>query len=88
MTFEKGPGHKNLGFTVVGGCDSMKGDIGIFVKTIYPEGQAHGKLLEGDEVLSINAKSTKGLTHSQVISLFKNVKVGLIVLRVMRKNKK
>ena len=73
---------------MVGGSDSVKGDIGIFVKTIYPEGQAFGRLVEGDEVLSINGNLTKGLTHSQVISLFKSVKVGSVVLRVSRKNKR
>ena len=47
VTFEKGPGKKSLGFTVVGGKDSPKGSIGIYVKSIFPNGQALGMLKEG-----------------------------------------
>ncbi|XP_066247023.1 uncharacterized protein [Euwallacea similis] len=85
VTFCKGPGKKSLGFSVVGGKDSPKGPIGIYVKTVFKEGQAaeSGVLHEGDELLSINGKSFQGLSHLEAVALFKSIKCGEVLIEVV-----
>jgi len=88
VEFEKGPGKRGLGFSVVGGIDSPKGSMGIFVKTVFPVGQASdlGSLKEGDEILSVNGMSLQGMSHSEAISIFKNIKQGFVILHVARRD--
>ncbi|XP_034475967.1 uncharacterized protein LOC117782957 [Drosophila innubila] len=87
ITFFKGSGMKSLGFSIVGGRDSPKGNMGIFVKTVFPSGQAadDGTLQAGDEIVEINGHSVQGMSHAETIGLFKNVREGTIVLRILRR---
>ncbi|XP_058120088.1 serine-rich adhesin for platelets-like [Anopheles ziemanni] len=89
VAFEKGPGKKSLGFTIVGGRDSPRGALGIFIKSILPSGQAaeDGRLRAGDEVLAVNGQVCHDLTHLEAVKLFKSIKTGEIVLQLCRRNK-
>lgn len=87
VSFEKGPDKKQLGFTIVGGADSPRGALGIFIKSIMPNGQAieSGQLRAGDEILAINGHVCHDLTHLEAVKMFKSVKCGEIVLNLCRR---
>ncbi|EAT43932.1 AAEL004673-PA [Aedes aegypti] len=87
VTFYKGAGMKSLGFSIVGGRDSPKGSMGIYVKTVFPSGQAalDGTLMAGDEIISINDVTVHGMSHAETIGLFKNIKEGPVVLKLARR---
>ncbi|XP_054278138.1 ligand of Numb protein X 2-like isoform X2 [Macrosteles quadrilineatus] len=85
--YEKGPGKKSLGFTIVGGKDSPRGPLGIFIKSVLENGQAaeDGRLREGDEVLAVNGHVCHDLTHADAVALFKSIRAGPVALHVCRR---
>lgn len=87
IAFEKGPGRKSLGFTIVGGRDSPRGALGIFIKTILAGGQAadDGRLLAGDEILAVNGEVCHDLSHREAVVLFKSIRSGTICMQVCRR---
>ncbi|XP_014488848.1 PREDICTED: uncharacterized protein LOC106752017 [Dinoponera quadriceps] len=87
VALEKGA-QKKLGFSIVGGVDSNKGRMGIFVKDIMPDGQAaeEGTMRVGDEILAINGSSLNGLTHAKALQMFKSAKAGNMILRIARRD--
>ena len=87
VVFEKGPGKKSLGFTIVGGSDSPRGALGIFVKRILENGQAadSGNVFEGDEILAINGTICHDMAHQEAVKMFKSIRTGKIVLNISRR---
>ena len=87
VALEKGPGKKSLGFTIVGGADSPRGALGIFIKSIMPNGQAieNGQLRAGDEILAVNGQVCHDLTHQDAVRMFKSIRCGEIVLNICRR---
>ena len=40
----------------------------------------------GDEVLAVNGLALQGMSHSEAISVFKNIRSGRVVLHVARRD--
>ncbi|KAK3732220.1 hypothetical protein QZH41_015309, partial [Actinostola sp. cb2023] len=80
----KGVAGKGLGFTIVGGKGSPKGDLPIYVKNVLPGGAAaaDGRLKRGYEILSVNGINLDNGSHSQALEIFKNLHRGIVTLRV------
>lgn len=80
MELNRGP--KGFGFSIRGGqeFDSMP----LFVLRIAEDGPAalDGRLKVGDQLMEINGRSTRGMTHSSAIQIIKQYSnVRLLVRR-------
>lgn len=71
-----------LGFTIVGGRGSAKGDIPIYIKKIHTDGAAaaDGRLQPGDEIVEVNGISMAGKSHDEALKIFKGAKKGFLTI--------
>lgn len=67
----------SFGFSVIGLAIELKGDLGIYVQNIAPDGIAaqDGRLQEGDQILAINGQFLDGdISHGKAISILQNAR--------------
>ncbi|XP_029646392.1 tyrosine-protein phosphatase non-receptor type 13 isoform X2 [Octopus sinensis] len=78
IVVNKGACGKGLRFSIVGGKDTPRGKMGIYVRRILPDGliAEDGRLREGDEILELNGESLKGLSHHDAIAKFRQLGKG------------
>ncbi|XP_071035063.1 membrane-associated guanylate kinase, WW and PDZ domain-containing protein 1 isoform X4 [Parasteatoda tepidariorum] len=76
-------GTRGFGFSIRGGKEFQ--NMPLFVLRIAENGPAHqdGKLMVGDQIIEINGKNTKNMTHAEAIELIRqgNNSVRLLVRR-------
>ena len=72
ITLSRGS-NETLGFSVVGGVDSPRGDSPIYIKGIAPKGAAadDGRLKSRDQILRVNGISVDGMRQNEVVQLIK-----------------
>ena len=80
------PDGKSLGFSVVGLKSEHKGELGIYVQEIQPEGIAglDGQMREGDQILAIDGQVLDcNISHQQAIAILQQARgqVALVVAR-------
>lgn len=70
---------RGLGFTIVGGDDSV--DEFLQIKSVVPNGPAwlDGQLQTGDVIVYVNDICVLGYTHNQIVHLFQSISVGSTV---------
>ncbi|VDK45943.1 unnamed protein product [Anisakis simplex] len=78
--------NHSLGFSIVGGVDSPRGPMGVFVKTLFANGLAahSGLIKKGDEIVNVNDIELYGKTQSQVLNIFKSVSKMDVTLAIRR----
>jgi multiple PDZ domain protein len=83
------PEGSSLGFSVVGLRSEHKGELGIYVQEIQPQGIAgmDGQLLEGDQILAIDGQPLDmHIRHQEAINILQKARgtVDLMLLRMTR----
>ena len=76
-----------LGFSLEGGKDSPLGDMPLTIKKIFTGGTAHkdGKLIVGDEVISVNGVDFTLMSRFRAWNFLKNVETGPTKIVIKRK---
>ena len=76
-------GADGLGFSIVGGKDSPKGDLPIYIKTVSGGAALRsGKLKRGDQIVYVNGTSLEGYTRQDTVNMLKHLD-GEIVLSIV-----
>ena len=76
-------GAGGLGFSIVGGKDSPKGDLPIYIKTVSGGAAARsGKLKRGDQILSVNGTGLDGFSRDDTVNMLKSLQ-GQIILTII-----
>uniref|UniRef100_A0A1I8IPH9 PDZ domain-containing protein n=1 Tax=Macrostomum lignano TaxID=282301 RepID=A0A1I8IPH9_9PLAT len=76
----------SLGFSIVGGADSLAGPQPIIVKSVVYGGPAHedGRLRCGDMITRVNGDCRlAGFTHGQAVALLKSLRCDTVLLTVV-----
>ena len=80
------PDGSSLGFSVVGLKSEHKGELGIYVQEIQPQGIAckDGQLIEGDQILAIDGQFLDSqISHQQAITILQKAR-GIVHLVIAR----
>uniref|UniRef100_A0A4D5R9T9 E3 ubiquitin-protein ligase LNX n=1 Tax=Scolopendra viridis TaxID=118503 RepID=A0A4D5R9T9_SCOVI len=74
----------SLGFSIVGGKDSVNGDQPIHILLVVHDSPAarEGKLKCGDQILAVNGYRLDGVRHTTAVAMLKNTK-NRVVLEVL-----
>ena len=75
---------ESLGFSIVGGVNSSRGNSPVYIRSIAPQGIAaqDGRLQSGDELISINGLSTTSMSQKEVVQIIKQ-STGNITLTII-----
>ncbi len=76
-------GSESLGFSLVGGVNSSKGNSPVYVRSIARNGlaAADGRLHPGDEIVRINGLELCNMSQDQVVQIIKKT-AGSIILTI------
>ena len=66
-----------IGITLAGGADYESKEITVHKVIAGSLADRDGRIQKGDRVLSINGRSTKGVSHREALSILKVIKVCL-----------